>query len=111
VKLYNSPEKVAAILEDAADLLERNGWTQHTLYDRTTNTYCTMGAIYQVSVDNAFGTGDRRSPTQDALNVMRKVLKGRWIPEWNDRSNRTQQEVIDKIREAAKVALTEGEPQ
>lgn len=91
------PEKIADVLDDAADYIEANGWCQKHL-ESPTGEVCASGAIRAVEPGAAWGDG------YDALALFLGL--DNWlvssIPRWNDAPGRTEQEVLDAFRAAAK---------
>jgi hypothetical protein len=103
---------VSEILSAAADLLEPEGaWAQGDLARNAEGDcvstisdsavcWCTVGAIYRVSDYYC----------DEALGTLEHILSG-GIANWNDAPERTQAEVVAKLREAAalsKASETEG---
>lgn len=97
-------ENVSEILETAADVIEKRGWTQGVYVDA--NGVCMLGAI------STAVTGDPRLYWRDIANffpgqtpvvkALSAYLEGEWPPQFNDRPGRTKQEVLDALRGAAK---------
>lgn len=100
---------VADVLERAADLIEPEGaWTQgayakyadgrETIVGRGEGLvcWCLIGAL-----DAA--TDDVRHLWKDAFQATQAVV-GRPLASWNDKPDRTQGEVVSKLREAATLA-------
>lgn len=108
--------QVAEVLEKAADLYESEQyeWCQMTLaqYDkspvRQLVSLCASGALAIASGywDGRVTNSDLTSAYQDAYNALKwAVLEkadGFTVEGWNDRANRTKQEVIDTMKETAK---------
>jgi isopropylmalate/homocitrate/citramalate synthase len=108
--LTDTPLSVADVLSKAADLIEPEGaWIQGDFAKNAAgeNTgltefrgpavcWCTYGAIEQVTDDEEVMVA--------AEVFLAKMLKGTSIAEWNDARNRTQAEVVAKLREAATLA-------
>ena len=92
---------VADVLERAADLIEPEGkWTQGK-YGSHDSCMCAKGAIYHV------GAWDERA--DEALEAVYAILPSTGIISdrlvaWNDAPERTQAEVVAKLREAAALA-------
>lgn len=91
----------ADVLERAAELLERDGWCQRQLH-HCDGSRCVRGAI----IDAALEVGEGSLPPSEWLR--RHLGAKRSLPEWNDDPGRTADEVIAKLREAAKVARGGG---
>lgn len=107
-----TPLTVADVLERAADLIEPEGaWTQGVWARTTTGRacgpfedgaacFCMRGALNRVS---------GRSLVHDMADI-RAVLgfpTSASMARWNDRENRTQAEVVAKLREAATLARSQ----
>lgn len=102
--------KVADMLDDAADNLERNGWTQGALQEHD-GRRCAMGALGAVRC-----TGNEASLI--AIGAMSYLaievgatydLPDVAIAEWNDAEGRTEQDVLDAMRRAAKRARVDAD--
>jgi len=91
---YSVPA-VADVLNGAADLIERDGWTKGRYADEF--GYCIAGAI-----DVAAGCFDEQL-TQEALQARRAVadVVARNPRKWNDAPGRTKAEVVAALRAAA----------
>lgn len=110
-------EAVVDLLEDAADDIERCGWTQRE-YVRVDGTRCLVGALQQVV--NALGTSSVIYLVAVSLLAQRIGDSG-WavvndaidlesiVTTWNDAPGRTQQQVLDLLRgEAKEIRLEAG---
>jgi hypothetical protein len=107
--------KVADVLERAADLIETVGHCKRRQWEfispdySTPVAYCAVGAITTAS--------DGLIANQGAIHVLKAEIygprkPGDWtfresIPRWNDDDDRTPAEVIDMLRQAAKTARNE----
>jgi hypothetical protein len=112
-RLSATPQSVADILDRAADLIEPEGaWTQGTWarsptgrscspYDDSAQCYCMRGAIVRVG---GFGLMDELPSINSKLDFSSAARMARW----NDFEDRTQAEVVAKLREAAAKARSEG---
>jgi hypothetical protein len=102
---------VADILNKAADLIEPEGaWTQGAWQRGRSGRevkpdspravcWCVGGAIEHVS---SIGIGSA------AMTELRDHLSVMFISEWNDAPERTQAEVVAKLREAAMLSERDG---
>lgn len=103
-----APDYTAAdLLEDAAVALERDGWCRFHFTDPDTGSHCARGAMRAVLAE--------KSPVYtslytDAGDVLMDVVKDSVIT-WNDAPERTEQEVLDAFRKAAKRAASVEYPQ
>lgn len=99
--------QVAADLRAAADVLERDGWTQGRL-GTADGPKCAVGSIYFVATDcrdmgdesYVKAETDRAEEAGRALSRQIGVPRD-LVPEWNDAGNRTAAEVIAALRAAA----------
>jgi hypothetical protein len=94
-------DQVADVLDDAADLLEREGWIQHASYSLDGGA-CSVGAVAAV-------VSRKHLPVvmeDAATNAVQDYLDYRYddadIVAWNDAPGRTKQQVLDAFRAAAK---------
>lgn len=111
-------EAVARVLDDAADLIERDGWCQRQL-GTPDGRVCTMGAIaktlgcYETQPSGFGAWGNDYHVTalvQSSNRALVEVIEADpallWpVPAWNDDPARTKQEVLDALRAAAKSEL------
>lgn len=88
------PVTVQEVLFQAADLLEKNGWTQHAFVDDE-GKHCVLGAIDYV----AFGL-DTESLNYHARSALQSCIE-RPVVEWNDAPTQTAENVINKLRSCA----------
>lgn len=116
---------IAEVLERAADLIEPEGaWTQGA-FSRDANgdadatddgitaknpvCWCALGAVAAVCEEDP--AGNIYTPSSPSLpNAIRKLLNahiGNYVEDWNDDPDRTQAEVVQKLREAARLARTQ----
>lgn len=106
---------VADVLDRAADLIEPEGaWIQGRLCEdgcdlQNASCFCAMGAILRVGSSSLIG---RKSvPVFEASlpSGFREYGAGlRPAADWNDAPERTQGEVVAKLREAAAKAREQG---
>jgi hypothetical protein len=111
----------AEVLAEAADIIERDGWTQHHFHTPD-GCHCALGAIGLASgehlnirvADDGIVDWDLPrygDPGYDAAchayTVARDALSARvgiHVPSWNDADGRTQDEVVAELRAAAAAA-------
>jgi hypothetical protein len=105
---------VSETLDKAADLIEPEGaWTQFVFArdkdgkrvgarHESATCWCASGAIIR-----AGGGPDTWSAVR-AWAALLSVIGNLIIPNWNDAPERTQAEVVAKLREAAAIARKEG---
>jgi hypothetical protein len=99
---------VAEALDRAADLIEPEGaWMQNALskYDAAGNVtcMCALGALLNVR-----GASFEAADFLDTLLPQTRGGQKRPLAEWNDAPERTQAEVVAKLREAAALAREQG---
>lgn len=96
-------EKVALQLEEAAEFLEKHGWTRGAM--ARNGRHCTLGAIYAVS-GSPMSTSDRFKPVRAFAKFLyphldvRDSMAPSFIADWNDRQ-KDRRVVLRKLREAA----------
>lgn len=102
-------ELIADILDDAADLLEKKGWTtgNFTVFGR----HCAVGAISGVTSNDLLRAGACMQLAETLhmeglypYSCMNKEAARGAIIRWNDGTKHSAQEVIDTFRKAAKEA-------
>lgn len=93
---WDQKTKPQIFLLKAADLIEKHGLVKHRLYDEH-GRLCAGGAIY--AANTLFGGKSQAAMTEAILMLQRHV--GGSIAEWNNAPERTAQEVINTLREAA----------
>ena len=124
--MKNEYEQAAEILEKAADGFEsgRYGWTQGMARLRKSSqevvAYCSIGAMYYEAglYKEGHGLPQRMLPAFNQAEAQlsevvgadqqyitlrdSRIMNMSSIPQWNDLPGRTKEEVIDKMKEAAK---------
>lgn len=109
-----SAKKTAAVLRDAKAVLERNGWLQGQLYDRSQADsgidfpacrVCLVGALRTAASGRPNGVGELFDVAYDALcEVVGDFDSERSVAEWNDVEGRTVDEVYALLDAAAERA-------
>lgn len=107
--------RVAADLRAAADVLERDGWTQGD-YGRPSGCKCLYGGIHFAVTDGESVSDVELSREEEkradaaASRVMEVVDAGGWLDllDWNDEPGRTAAEVVAALRAAADRAEAES---
>jgi hypothetical protein len=100
--------QVAADLRAAADVLERDGWTQG-VYVANDGCRCALGAILGVVDPEAdtpswFADAEQQQRFTFAADALIKAMDfnlGLYLVDWNDDPGRTADEVIAALRAAA----------
>lgn len=93
------PISVPEVLTRAADLLEEKGWCQHYPVDME-GRMCAVGAIRAASEGQEQGYFASRVAVK-AQQAVEKAIGGDFISRWNDRPERTKDEVIALFRTVA----------
>jgi hypothetical protein len=99
------------IFEKATVLIE-SGWTQKTSTRIVDGRlcYCSIAAICYADPDKRLDPDKKLwHDRQRAFQIMKLVLDGREISNWNDDENRKHEEVIAKFKEATEVARKDSE--
>lgn len=104
----------AQILNDAADTLERGNWVQGTFVKVVDNQpcFCAHGAIQYCGNKAFYDAVEKKNldaaadaAVTDVQNIAHQYARGVGLSYFfNDTSDRTKEEVIAKLREAAQVA-------
>jgi pyrimidine operon attenuation protein/uracil phosphoribosyltransferase len=94
---------MADLLDEAAAILEHDGWCQADLHNDL-GQHCAAGAItlaaFRADLDHR---GVYEQLTHDGIRALEVSLGGRVpVVDWNDTPGRTVQEVLDALRAAAK---------
>ncbi len=85
-------DQIADVLDDAADLLEREGWIQGAGHGPVGR--CAMVAIGRAALADVHSYEVARDVFAEAV--------GAGITDWNDAPERNKQQVLDAFRAAAK---------
>lgn len=110
-------EEVADALAGAADLIEKDGWTQRSLFAYSSGSIrrCVRGGISDAChvFDQAGSGGGARYRREFALAKTAEAALGYWladmqdplytdyVPEWNDAPEQTKDQVIAALRGCA----------
>ena len=100
----------AEIIEEALNLLGPNGehWGKKEYFDDKSNTYCTMGAVQVAAV---WGPGNTLGKIENAILTEIDKRSGAMmhsVEQWNDKVDRTFDEVHDLLMTVAKKFRDEG---
>ena len=107
----SNANKVADLLDRAADHIDRVGWTQGDWCEEKPGLQpkdcpvCAGGALTVAAYGDPFSTGGHCKPDQFALRVaavtalIRHICDG--LIDWNDAEGRTKGEVVGAMRAAA----------
>lgn len=96
-------------LFDAADLLEKDGWTRIQFENKAGN-HCAVGAINKVTIGSSYDYGECNPIAKEAIAKLRAEINRRWfslieygrVTSWNDGMTRSKREVIRTMRRAAR---------
>lgn len=92
----NEREQVAEVLEAAADRLDECGWTQGAYRNNWTGGMCAAGAL-----DMAACGMERQVGRAAHLALFRSLGGNTGVATWNDRPERTKEDVTTAMRKAA----------
>ena len=92
------PDEANLLLLRAADLIEERGHAKSALEDEK-GRLCALGALNLAHSGNATNWSGARDFIK-ARNKLARQVKSNMISCWNNRPERTQQEVIDALRAA-----------
>lgn len=85
--------RTATTYMDAADILQKRGWTQgESVNDK--GECCVVGALMLANSNWAM------------YQPLKHVTNSKCIVNWNDAKNRTRQQVIDALRDAASFVMS-----
>jgi hypothetical protein len=114
--------KPSDILKIAKDKLINKGWTQgayarsglmSVAYDsKHADSFCPLGAIYSVIDYALLGTSylQDRYATTDAISYLHRATGyDGTIPNWNDQTERTKEQVIAAFDKAIELAESDGQ--
>lgn len=101
--------QVAADLRAAADVLERDGWTQRTWKDSdgrrcAAQALCTVVELHTVKASGEFDVLSFDRDYGRALDALSQQVGMHAVTDWNDAPGRTAAEVIAALRAAADAA-------
>lgn len=85
----------ADVLNRAADLIEEKGLAKR-VFAAADGSHCAWGAMLEAG----YALGELSLEAAETL-MLAVVPRGESIPFWNDRPERTQAQVVAKLREAA----------
>ena len=113
------PTKPDKILDAAADLIERTGWTRGTVARNLNKErvavnspdaacFCLMGSVMRVARPKSNITM-LFAPEQRSYDFLRKAIGDDFgIPTWNDEICRSKRQAVAKLRAAARLAREEA---
>lgn len=91
------------VLTNAAKYIEKHGWCQGH-YRNNNGTVCVMGAIDTVTRRRTNYMESYLDAGNLLLNYLNDGQRYQWksLPQWNDSTYRTKEQVLQAMREAAK---------
>lgn len=96
MRLYRTAE----ILETAAEVIEERGWCQNVLVSDD-GRFCAIGAINEASY-RVWGLNALRfEASRQSILALDRQVQG-FCHDWNDRPERSEFDVIDALKHAAK---------
>lgn len=96
-----NPEQIADVLDDAADYIEKHGWCQSHLATPD-GRVCAQGAIKAVTMSGGIWQWQPLDGVGMAAYVALRGFVAGSVTGFNDTPERTEQEVLDAFRAAAK---------
>lgn len=99
--LHPGTERNADVLDAAADYIERHGWCHRDAVGPDGNV-CALTALIMVAPRRADGSAVSVGAPFRALTVAAGLPTSGDIVGWNDADGRTEQQVLDVFRKAAK---------
>lgn len=94
-------DDASKVLLKAADMIERNGWCQGAAYldfvKGSKGPMCMYGAIWAANDDDPTGKFEALKAAEGRVNE----ACGTFMAKWNDKSGRTKDEVLAKLRAVA----------
>lgn len=104
--------KEAELLENAADILEANGWVRGVLHQSQDggHAYCAFGALNMASHGNHyyFNSDEHHTLVIRAGGEVERVMGLEDLVTWNNRDAKDKYEVIEAFRLTAKELRNEG---
>lgn len=100
----------ADLLREAADMIERVGWTQRAYASYKNGQcigYCVVGALSAASKDS---TGPGALRVVSMAKTLLGDLVGPYISYWNDSPDQTKENVLSTLREVARRASEPDAP-
>ena len=98
--------KLAKILNEAADVLAERGWCKGVYYS-SDGKYCALGAIMSVCDKHGIGHNtefEAKKVLCEQINPENKLITSTSISDWNDKTAKNVDEVIDMLHKAAHAA-------
>lgn len=97
------PTTVSTLCLRAAEVLRERGWCQDGICDQAGKAVCMMGALlvadgHDIGADNPIGKPISDLYVRTTGTIERRVYN---IPLWNDKKERTAQQVITLLEEVA----------
>lgn len=94
---------VAEVLDLSAKRIEQDGFAQHVWWDENTGAYCSRGTYTQVVLDRYEGTtlAGQWTGIIDGCELAMWTHLGMGVAVWNDKPERTQDEVVVAFQKAA----------
>lgn len=101
---FHDDDLIADIVDDGADYIEKNGWHKGDLYEKGHDhdhpPACFMGGLIQ---GNQYEDGSNKVQLYYVVTRVQEALEMPGsLAAWNDHAAQDKQEVLDKMRLAAK---------
>lgn len=97
--------KLSEVFDKAADIIERVGWCQGTVYDTYDGSVCQLGAVRIAVSGNPY---HEFYPESVAAEKELEKIVGMNPVHWNDRVVRDRMTVISTLRDAADIMRWSG---
>jgi hypothetical protein len=101
------PTPTGALLESARNHLLANGWTQHRYTRTDTGEICILRALFLASRDLTWPAHPVYRGVSECDALLRDLVGGQNLSAWNDRQERTPEDVLSLLDAA--IALANGQ--
>lgn len=100
-------ERVARVLEKAAEKIRTVGWCQHKDVERVNGkpiAYCADAALAATTESSARD----RHLYHPAVIALKRAMDADWLSDWNDAQGRTKRQVLAAFSRAIKAERARG---
>lgn len=126
--MSKKPKKISTLLRDAAKWIDEHGLAKESFWKHRNGRVlryqafdeglqlarekgckaCARGALYIADTPELHVSERERRHSQAIRYLERAVTNGYYIAAWNDEPERTKDEVVQALKEAAKAARKDG---